>query len=204
MLATVLILSVASISGRGSGLNRGEELGVGKYEKWWDVCVGCLEERGRVGWNLWPKESEFYPVESSFKKPQLARASLVAQWLRIHLLVQGTQVWSLVQEVSTRLGATKPMGHNYLAHALEPMLCKKRSHHNEKHLTREISHTATKTPAQPKINKQLFSIFKKKISTCCCWSPCWDLIQEETLGAVKARGEIGECKLSEWWFRWKN
>ena len=33
--------------------------------------------------------------------------SLVAQWLRIHLLMQGIQVQSLVQEDPTRCGATK-------------------------------------------------------------------------------------------------
>ena len=38
---------------------------------------------------------------------------LVAQWIRIHLPVQGTQVRSLVQEYSTCLGATKPTCHDY-------------------------------------------------------------------------------------------
>ena len=46
--------------------------------------------------------------------------SLVAQWLRIHLPMQGTQVWSLVWEDPTCHGATKPMHHNYWACALEP------------------------------------------------------------------------------------
>ena len=35
------------------------------------------------------------------------------QWIRIHLLMQGTQVQSLVQEDSTFLGAAKSMCHNY-------------------------------------------------------------------------------------------
>ena len=39
--------------------------------------------------------------------------SLVAQWLRIRLPVQGTWVRALVQEDSTCRGATKPMCHNY-------------------------------------------------------------------------------------------
>ena len=39
--------------------------------------------------------------------------SLVVQWIRICLSMQGTQVWSLVWEDSTCLGATKPMDHNY-------------------------------------------------------------------------------------------
>ena len=39
--------------------------------------------------------------------------SLVVQWLRIHLPMQGTQVRSLVQEDPTCRGATKPVHHNY-------------------------------------------------------------------------------------------
>ena len=40
-------------------------------------------------------------------------ASLVAQWLRIHLPMQGTRVRSLVWEDLTCRGATKPTRHNY-------------------------------------------------------------------------------------------
>ena len=79
--------------------------------------------------------------------------SLVAQWLRIRLPMQGTRVPSLVREDPTCCGATKPTNHNYWAHVpqllkpthpracvlqllkpmcLEPMLCNKRSHRNEK------------------------------------------------------------------------
>ena len=38
---------------------------------------------------------------------------VVAQWIRIHLPVQGTQVRSLVQEDPTCCGATKLMCQNY-------------------------------------------------------------------------------------------
>ena len=41
------------------------------------------------------------------------RASLVTQWLKIRLPMQGTQVRALVQEDPTCRGATKPMRHNY-------------------------------------------------------------------------------------------
>ena len=80
------------------------------------------------------------------------RTSLVAQWLRILLPMQGTWVRSLVQEDPTCCRATKPMHHNYSSCALEPashnycahepqllkpthiepMLRSKRSHRNEK------------------------------------------------------------------------
>ena len=81
----------------------------------------------------------------------ISRASLVAQWLRVHLPVQGTQVRALVREDPTCHGATKlarrnywacalePASHNYWAcvpqllepACLEPVLCNKRSHCNE-------------------------------------------------------------------------
>ena len=68
------------------------------------------------------------------------RTSLVVQWLRIRLPVQGTRVWSLVQEDPTCRGATKPVRHNYWARVpqllkparLEPVLRNNRSHRNEK------------------------------------------------------------------------
>ena len=47
-------------------------------------------------------------------------ASLVVQWLRICLPMQGTWVWSLVWEDPTCRGATKPVCHNYWACSLEP------------------------------------------------------------------------------------
>ena len=46
-------------------------------------------------------------------------ASLVAQWLRIRLPMQGTWVQALVQEDPTCHGATKCMRHNYQACTLE-------------------------------------------------------------------------------------
>ena len=46
--------------------------------------------------------------------------SLVAQWLRTRLPMQGTRVQALVREDPTCRGATKPVSHNYWACALEP------------------------------------------------------------------------------------
>ena len=40
-------------------------------------------------------------------------ASLVAQWLRIRLPMQGTRVRALVREDPTCRRATKPVSHNY-------------------------------------------------------------------------------------------
>ena len=40
-------------------------------------------------------------------------ASLVAQWLRVCLPMQGTRVRALVWEDPTCRGATEPVSHNY-------------------------------------------------------------------------------------------
>ena len=48
-----------------------------------------------------------------YKKP--LRASLVAQWLRICLLMPETRVRALVWEDPTCRGATRPVSHNYWA-----------------------------------------------------------------------------------------
>ena len=76
----------------------------------------------------------------------------MAQWKRILLPMQETLIRSLIQEDPTDLGAAKPRHHNYGACALEPencnhgtllpkllktehlepVLCYKRSHCNEK------------------------------------------------------------------------
>ena len=49
--------------------------------------------------------------------------SLVVQWLRIFLSMQGTQVQSLVWEDSTCHGASEPSCRDYCSPcALEPML----------------------------------------------------------------------------------
>ena len=49
---------------------------------------------------------DILPEHSQFKNHK--RASLVAQWLRIDLPMQGTRVRALVQEDPTCHGATKP------------------------------------------------------------------------------------------------
>ena len=49
-----------------------------------------------------------------------AGTSRVAQWIRIHLSMQGTWVQSLVRKDSIFHGASKPVDHNYWTCALEP------------------------------------------------------------------------------------
>ena len=59
-------------------------------------------------WNLKNSTNELiYKTET--------RASLVAQWLRVCLPMQGTRVRALVWEDPTCRGATEPVRHNYWA-----------------------------------------------------------------------------------------
>ena len=55
----------------------------------------------------------WHSIKTFFKK--ICRASLVAQWLRICLLMQGTRVRALAWEDPTCHGATRPVSHNYWA-----------------------------------------------------------------------------------------
>ena len=64
------------------------------------------------------KESKWLPEECNQsiygkKNPTKFRASLVAQWLRICLPMQGARVRALVWEDPTCRGAAGPMSHNY-------------------------------------------------------------------------------------------
>ena len=61
----------------------------------------------------------YYCFPLAFKK-DFPRTSLVAQWLGIHLSMQGTRVRALAREDPTCRVATKPVCHNYWACALEP------------------------------------------------------------------------------------
>ena len=52
-----------------------------------------------------------YPEKTVIQKD--TSGLLVAQWLRTHLPMQGTQVQALVREDATCRGAAKPVCHNY-------------------------------------------------------------------------------------------
>ena len=56
---------------------------------------------------------KFIAIQSHLKKQEKSQASLVAQWLRICLPMQGTRVRALVSEDPTCRGATRPVSHNY-------------------------------------------------------------------------------------------
>ena len=75
-------------------------------------AVSIWQVEGKDGWILQctgqPPATQTY-----------SGASLVAQWIRLHQPMQGTQVWSLVQEGSTCWGATKSVRHTYWNHVLQ-------------------------------------------------------------------------------------
>ena len=87
---------------------------VSVFQKWNETQQAKLLpvfQTHRIDCSLWE-----YPLPhpNIFNiKTQCQGASLVAQWLRIHLPMQGTRVRALVQEDPTCRGATKPMRHNY-------------------------------------------------------------------------------------------
>ncbi|KAJ8782925.1 hypothetical protein J1605_009533 [Eschrichtius robustus] len=60
-----------------------------------------------------PRSSPVSPSALLHPEVNPSRASLVAQWLGIHLPMQGTRVRALVWEDPTCRGATGPVRHNY-------------------------------------------------------------------------------------------
>ena len=112
--------------------------------------------------------------------------SLVVQWIDICLPTRGTWVPSLVQEASSRRGATKPMGHSSWVHVLrllkpvclEPVLSRKRSrhcgkpmHHSEERpplAQREEATPGDEDPAELLINKSLLFYNSPWCPSLCC------------------------------------
>ena len=82
-------------------------------------------------------------------KVGLVGTSLVAQWLRIRLPMQGTRVRALVWEDPTCRMTTKPACHNYWACPLEPMshnYCSPRATTTEAHVPRAPAPQQEKPP----------------------------------------------------------
>ena len=84
------------------------------FQKWKELKCPSIDEWINKMWYIHTME-HYSPIKINYW------ASLVAQWLRICLPIQGTQVWALVWEDPTCRRATKPMRHNYRACTLEPV-----------------------------------------------------------------------------------
>ena len=72
-----------------------------------DPYICCLQET-----HFRPRDTYRLKVRR-WKKIFHVGASLVAQWLRIRLPMQGTRVQALAREDPTCRRATKPVRHNY-------------------------------------------------------------------------------------------
>ena len=76
------------------------------------VRMMTIVEAGTAVWEFLILFSGFkYSVHEKLKINKKG-TSLVAQWIRIHLPMQGTWVRSLVQKDPTCHGATKPVSHS--------------------------------------------------------------------------------------------
>ena len=84
----------------------GTDLGAGHTE--WNNIKGLYSNRISL-----PTEGDGNNKSIRYLKENRVGASLVAQWLRIRLPMQGTLVRALVREDFTCRGATKPVRHNY-------------------------------------------------------------------------------------------
>ena len=73
------------------------------------VAPACRNQRKAHAQQWRPMQPKIRKTKQTKK---LCWASLVAQWLRICLLMQGTRVRALVWEDPTCCGATRPVSHN--------------------------------------------------------------------------------------------
>ncbi|KAJ8784723.1 hypothetical protein J1605_008074 [Eschrichtius robustus] len=98
---------------RGPGRARGRQLPTNRYAR---LAAPSVNVTRRRGWSPAGPRVQVASTPGEAKQSLqklLARASLVVQWLRIHLPMQGTRVRALVREDPTCRAATKPVRHNY-------------------------------------------------------------------------------------------
>ena len=77
------------------------------------LCHFCHTYPLSFTWNFLSSENK--TISREYGQNHSRGTSLVAQWLRIRLPMQGTRVRALVREDPTCHGATKPMCHNFWA-----------------------------------------------------------------------------------------
>ena len=99
---------------------------------WLGLCAFTARALSCPGWETKIPKAARSGQEKKKKINSGKVRTLVVQGLRIHLPIQGTQVWPQVWEDPTCLRATKPTSHTTKARAPEPVLRNKRSHHSEK------------------------------------------------------------------------
>ena len=120
-------------------------------------------------WKAPGKAKEGAPVVA---RKSSGGASLVAQWLRTHLPMQGTLVRALVREDPTCRRATKPVRHNYWAsvpqllslcsRAREPQLLSPRA------TATEASTLRARAPQQEKPPQWEARTPQRRVAPACC------------------------------------
>ena len=108
--------SVCCRRGKGSsGLIRQALKEKHKFQKSWFIFVHGLYLKYLLLFRAVEVINTFldFCIYLSHCKNTIDRASLVAQWLRIRLPMQGTRVRAPIREDPTCHGATKPVRHNY-------------------------------------------------------------------------------------------
>ena len=107
--------------GQGFSSQHCSHLGLDNSLLWASPCtIGCLAASLA---SLHQKSVATSNLTQVVTIKDVSRVSLVVQWLRIHLAMQGTWVRSWVWEDPICCEAIKRMHHNYWAHALEPVSC---------------------------------------------------------------------------------
>ena len=95
---------------------------VGKRFRKWVPLNSVLEKKNKLNPYFTPyirtncRQFKDINIKNETLNALGKRTSLVVQWLRICLPMQGTRVRSLVGEDPTCRGATKHLSHNYWAH----------------------------------------------------------------------------------------
>ena len=89
-----------------------EEIIVESFANMGKEIVNSGQKVQRVPYRINPRRNTPRHILIKLSKIKY-RASLVAQWLRICLPMQGTRVQALVWEDPTCRGATRPVSHNY-------------------------------------------------------------------------------------------
>ena len=137
-----------------------------KFSKWKPLQLVEKERilhssgKGTASNRVWDVDGQIKLSKSPENIKMCYQASLVVRRLKIHLLVQGTQVQSLVQQDPTWCGATRPMHHNPwspLSREQPPQLeaCTPQLKSSSHSPQLEKAHTQQEEPAQP-ISKCFF------------------------------------------------
>ena len=93
--------------------------GISQYSSWAPQSLSCC--LCNPGPSSEPQNLEAGKKKKKLQKNEQGWTSLMTQWVRICLPMQGTWVWSLIWEDPTCCRTTKPISHNHWACAYDPV-----------------------------------------------------------------------------------